>query len=231
MVKRVLLLTVLIFSILFANTYARTTANDTRLACSLVLASYMQEVNAVSSDKAEDYALLRNINSVASQIFGSLSALLSKYTNKQVQSISRANWETLAFSIYRVVKQNRKNALYLLFLTQPVKKGFLQGMAEKNGWTMQSADTMFISFLVNKMWKSQNVRTLGGAASVFTMFIAKNLKNSDDINTDVVVQTVYALLSRDPARGIRQVYSKYIQHIYSYKTDPITYCSLFTKGG
>ncbi len=226
--KNVALVTVLILSILYvvnvkyAN--ARAKPSGGQMACSLSLAGYIQKIKNIPVDNTKDYYILRNVNNAATHVFGSLRTL----TNNKTQISSNANWGTLAYRIYEVLKQNRLNALYLLFLTQPPKKSFLQNTAKKNRWTMQNADTMFISFITNQKTWWKDIQTLGDVASTFTMLIAKNLKQeSNIINTNVLVQTIYALLSKNPSKGIKQVYSKYIQRIYSYKTDPITYCGLF----
>ena len=198
-----------------------------QMACSLALAGYMQKIDTIPANTTKDYYLLRNVNGAATQVFGNLSMLLMNLIGDQIRINFDANWNTLAYSIYKILKQDKRNALYLLFLTQPIKKNVLYRIARKKGWTIQNTDTMFISYITSKrVWNWKSIQTLGDVASVFTMDTAKNLKVSDNTDAKVITQTIYALSSKNPAKEIRRVYNKYIDRIYSYKTDPISYCGL-----
>lgn len=163
------------------------------------------------------------------RIFGKLPILLEDALGDRMRLSFDANWNTITFSIYKILKQNRINALYLLFLTSPIKKDILSEIAKKKGWTLKSSDTMFINYITSqKIWST--MKTLGITASAFTALIAKNLKNSDATNINILAQTIYALTDKKPAKEIRQIYTKYMHHIYAgYKTDPISYCGLFLR--
>jgi len=208
-----------------------------KLFCSLKMSEFIQHINKLKP-KTGDFYILRNTESVLSNRFGSLNFLFRNKIRKQAQFSQSANWNTLAFSIYDILKQDKKNALYMLFLIDPFTKKTLAWATKKNKWCcIESGDVMYVSFLINHVEKAvfnkQDMPMLANLAFAYTFYIASSLKNAEGVDTKILEKTVYALLSKNPEKEIRYVYYHYIPRNFEgfrengREVGPIKYCGMF----
>ncbi len=219
--KRILLSLVILVVFLSSQASAKTfSINAKTFLCEFYLpAKLMSDLDGLKTSKV-DYYLLIHVNDALEPYLGTLKEALFRATGKQISV--RGNWNDLAFSIYYLIKDNRKASLYIALIALLFKKDVVIDYARRYNQSVSFESPGIIFLTLNGSFYNKEGRfeckTVGDCATLLTTMLARDLKDNS-ANKAAAIETILSLLSKNPLAGIKKVYKEYVPETYEF--DPI----------